>query len=221
MNSFEALEKIVQLKTMGQAYIFAGPDESILKEAGKKFTQLLNVQNEDLIELNLNGEEIKIDNIRELRRKFILSPLFSPIKAVIIHNAERMNNESANALLETLEEPKGQAIIILLTSLPRSLLPTLLSRCQIINFFRQPADKLKIDVSIRYDDEYLEELSKEDKETILRVLNNWLLVFRQKFLESRDPKTALFLKKLINASFNIQTTNINTRLALEALILDL
>lgn len=218
MDSFTMLEKITESKRLSHAYIFSGSDNEILEKAGEKFIDLLNVKNEDIIRINSNGAEIKIKEIRELRRWLGQSPLFSPYKMAIISKAEKMNIESANALLKVLEEPKGKTVITLLTSVPQSLLPTILSRCQIINFFSQ---KLETDFSVCYDYEYLEKLSKEDKETILEVLNNWLLIFRQKFLENKNPQLIPFLKKLILTSFNLKTTNINPRLALEALILDL
>lgn len=218
MDSFTMLERIVESKRLSHAYIFSGSDNEILKKASQRFSELLEVKNEDIIRIDSGGEEIKIKEIRELKKRLGQSPFFSPYKVAIISKAEKMNAESANALLKILEEPRGKAVIVLLTSMPQSLLLTILSRCQIINFFIQESEA---NFSICYDYEYLEELSKADKATILEALNNWLLAFRRKFLENKDPKLIPFLKKLIITSFNLKTTNINPRLALEALILDL
>jgi DNA polymerase-3 subunit delta' len=54
-------------------------------------------------------------------------------KTIVIENAEKMTTSAANALLKTLEEPSDNSLIILLTSDIDSLLPTIISRCRIIN----------------------------------------------------------------------------------------
>lgn len=51
-------------------------------------------------------------------------------KAVVLLSAERMNNEAANKLLKTLEEPPPRTMFLLLTDQPEALLPTIVSRCQ-------------------------------------------------------------------------------------------
>jgi DNA polymerase-3 subunit delta' len=80
------------------------------------------------------GEEIKIDRIRELQSDLALKPFEGAKKILIIDGAEDMNVASANAFLKTLEEPPGDALIILVTSMPQGLLPTIRSRCQEIRF---------------------------------------------------------------------------------------
>ena len=227
MNSFKALEKIVNTKRMGHAYIFSGSNNEILTNAVNKFTELLNVKNEDIFAVNGFDEEIKIKDIREFQKKLRLSPLFSEYKIGVLYGAENLNLESANAMLKILEEPSGKTVIILATILPQILLPTILSRAQLLCFFG--AENKNIDVkskilgqelSGKYD--YIEKLSKEDKKEILKTLDDWLVFFRGEFLKDvTNAKMRLFLKNLINAGFYIKTTNINPRLTLEALILDL
>lgn len=227
MLFIERLEKIAASGKVGHAYIFFGSDDEILEKAGQRFADLLEVKNEDLLRINFGGEEIKIEEIRELRRRLWLSPLFSPFKIAIISRAEKMNSESSNALLKILEEPRGKTVIVLLTSLPQSLLPTILSRCQLLNFYSALASKgevypqeLEMDLATRF--EYLEELSKKERQEIVNVLNNWLIIFRQRFLSDHSNiKIRKFLRKLMKTIFNLQTTNINSRLALEVLILDM
>lgn len=81
-------------------------------------------------------QDISIDQIRELQHMLALRPFEAPRKACLIEPAERMNVKSANALLKTLEEPPGHAVIILLTSQADLLLPTIRSRCQHLRFGR-------------------------------------------------------------------------------------
>jgi DNA polymerase-3 subunit delta' len=78
--------------------------------------------------------DISIDQLREIQRELSLRPYEAPRKACILEPAERMSVNAANSLLKTLEEPPGNAIIILLTENADMLLPTIRSRCQLIRF---------------------------------------------------------------------------------------
>lgn len=78
--------------------------------------------------------DISIEQLRELQYDLSLRPYEAPRKACIIDPAERMNPNSANALLKTLEEPPGNALIILLTENAGMLISTVRSRCQLIRF---------------------------------------------------------------------------------------
>ncbi|WP_457621766.1 DNA polymerase III subunit [Persephonella sp.] len=79
-----------------------------------------------------NEKEIKIDQIRDIINFLKLKTKNG--KVVIIEKAEKMNRESSNALLKTLEEPPENTLIILTTSNQNALLPTIVSRCQKIKF---------------------------------------------------------------------------------------
>ncbi len=81
-----------------------------------------------------DGEEIKIDQVRQLQADLALKPFEGVKKTLIVDGAESMNAASANAFLKTLEEPPGDALIVLITPAPHSLLPTIRSRCQEIRF---------------------------------------------------------------------------------------
>ena len=82
-----------------------------------------------------SSRQILIDQIRKVRRRLSLSSFSAPLVAVLIDDAHLMNIQAQNALLKTLEEPKGRALIILISSQPSNLLPTILSRCQEIKFY--------------------------------------------------------------------------------------
>ena len=84
-------------------------------------------------ELNKNGKlrtEIIIDQVRYLISFLQLTTTISEKKVALIHPAEAMNKHAANALLKTLEEPPGDAVIILLSHDPHRLAVTITSRCQ-------------------------------------------------------------------------------------------
>ncbi|MCA9062004.1 MAG: DNA polymerase III subunit delta' [Planctomycetaceae bacterium] len=64
-----------------------------------------------------------------------MAPQASERRIAVINDAHRMNEDSANALLKTLEEPPVNALILLICDQPESLLPTIRSRCQVVRFF--------------------------------------------------------------------------------------
>ena len=84
----------------------------------------------DLMELRPTGKMrlIQVDSALELVRFANLSS-HSGRKAAVIREADRFNDESANALLKTLEEPARGLLLVLVTTHPYRLLPTILSRC--------------------------------------------------------------------------------------------
>ena len=78
--------------------------------------------------------DISIEQLREMQHVLSLRPYEAPRKVCIINPAERMSVSAANSLLKTLEEPPGNALIILLTENAGMLLSTVRSRCQLIRF---------------------------------------------------------------------------------------
>ena len=80
------------------------------------------------------GKAILIDTIRSVGDFLSLKGHYGSRQIVIINPAEAMNRLAANSLLKTLEEPSPEALIILVSSKPSLLLPTIRSRCQQILF---------------------------------------------------------------------------------------
>lgn len=78
--------------------------------------------------------EIRIGAIRWVQNRLSLSKNEARKRVCIIEDADRMNVNTANAFLKTLEEPPQDTVIILTTSKPNSLLPTIISRCQRVAF---------------------------------------------------------------------------------------
>jgi DNA polymerase III subunit delta' len=79
--------------------------------------------------------QIRIEQIREIGRFLARPPLLGARSVIAIEHAETMAEGAANALLKTLEEP-GAATIITIASSVESLLPTIISRCQLVPFQR-------------------------------------------------------------------------------------
>ncbi len=79
---------------------------------------------------------IKVNSIRAIRKEVSLSTFGRGRKVFVLLDAEGMNDEASNALLKTLEEPPSGTLLILTTSQPEKLLPTIVSRCQHLRFAR-------------------------------------------------------------------------------------
>lgn len=76
------------------------------------------------------SRQIRIDGIRKVNEFLNQTPQISPCQVVILHPAEVLNTNSANALLKTLEEPPGESFLLLESERPAAVLPTIRSRCQ-------------------------------------------------------------------------------------------
>lgn len=88
-----------------------------------------------------------------------MTPQASDRRVAVINDAHCMTTEAANALLKTLEEPPAQALLLLITDSPESLLPTIRSRCQQIRFFPLSAPDI---CSILIQEELVEEPSEAE-----------------------------------------------------------
>lgn len=86
--------------------------------------------------------QIVVDDIRKADDWVSRSPVEGDRKALILAGAERMNPSAANALLKLLEEPPDHLVIVLTTSDPANLLPTIRSRCTILPLEGVPAEIL-------------------------------------------------------------------------------
>jgi DNA polymerase-3 subunit delta' len=81
-----------------------------------------------------DGQFIKIDQMRNLSREVFFKPFEGRRRVFIIDEAEKFRDEAANSILKTLEEPPDTSFLILITSRPNDLLPTIRSRCQMYRF---------------------------------------------------------------------------------------
>ena len=75
---------------------------------------------------------INIDSVRSVIKKLAVSSFHSNFKIIIFWMADKMNEEASNMLLKTIEEPGDETVFMLLTEDIRKLLPTIVSRCQVI-----------------------------------------------------------------------------------------
>lgn len=89
----------------------------------------------DVLVIAPDGDHLKIDQIREtLQYAVVLKPLEARTKVYILDEAQSLTLEAANSLLKLLEEPPANVVLVLITSQPQGLLPTIRSRCQEVRF---------------------------------------------------------------------------------------
>lgn len=146
------LEKSIATDRVAHAYLFLGPAHTGKMTIARVFAEAL-LRKEDSLTHTLETHpdvtftsreidektgklksELTIDQIRELNTRISHTALFPSWKIAIVEYADTMNKHTANALLKTLEEPKGKTIIILLVSDLQRILPTIRSRSQLIRF---------------------------------------------------------------------------------------
>jgi DNA polymerase III subunit delta' len=82
-----------------------------------------------IIRPRMKSRRIGVDEIRDLEHTLHLAAPGGACKVGVITQADRMNDQAANAFLKTLEEPPQNTLLLLLTANPQRLLPTILSRC--------------------------------------------------------------------------------------------
>lgn len=100
-----------------------------------KSCQLFDAGNHpDFYQIEADGNQIKVDQIRELCTRLTATAQQSGRRVALIHHSERLNSAAANALLKTLEEPGKDTLLLLHSDTPARLMATISSRCQRLPF---------------------------------------------------------------------------------------
>lgn len=141
-----------------------------------------------------DGDQIRVDAIRQLEESLSYKPFEGEYKIAIIDNAEKMNQSTANAFLATLESPPAHSILIMVSSRPEMLLSTIRSRCQRINF-----SPLPVKVMGRLLEERLKGLDHEQA-MLLSILSGGKLGYalNEDLIEARDRSFDEFKDMFVN-----------------------
>jgi len=157
MTIIPQLRNSIVRNRLAHAYLFSGESHSGKKGVAKALARQLNCEQSGVLEPcgvcssckkieknnhpdvrwifpNDESGSIKIEDIRALQAQMSLKPYEGRYKIHIIVDADTMTEAASNCLLKTLEEPQGDALLILTSSNTKMLLPTIISRCQVIKF---------------------------------------------------------------------------------------
>lgn len=138
------LDRALAKGRLGHALLFHGPDLALLEELGLTLAARLlgtsaerAIRHPDCFTVRpaKKSRTITADPMREVVRNVNLAPHAGERKVALVFEADRLRREAENIFLKTLEEPPGDATLILLTTRPYELLPTIRSRCLL---FRLP-----------------------------------------------------------------------------------
>jgi len=88
----------------------------------------------DVVEIDPPANQIRLQDVQQVVDEAYRSPIEGERKVIILFDAERLNDQAANKLLKTLEEPPANAILVLVTAGADQLLATIRSRCQRVDF---------------------------------------------------------------------------------------
>jgi DNA polymerase-3 subunit delta' len=103
----------------------------------------------DLYVIEPVGDQIRIDDIRTLRRDLHMRPFEAERRVYLVHSAETMNEDAADALLKDLEEPPAYAVIVLVADDIGPLPETIRSRCQLVPFTRLSERAVREEIAVR------------------------------------------------------------------------
>jgi DNA polymerase-3 subunit delta' len=151
---------------MRHAYLFCGPPGVGRRRLALRFAQAVNCQHPpapgevcgacrvclayekgqhidlSLVKRSPTSTELVIDQVRELQRTLSLSPYESNYRVALLQNFEDANTSAQNALLKTLEEAPARVILLLTVNMSESLLPTIVSRCEVMRLRPSGLDAL-------------------------------------------------------------------------------
>src|SRR2546423_253490 len=139
------------------AYLFHGPPGVGKRAAAVAFAgrligepgRVARGTHPDVYVLEPVGDQIRIDDIRELRRDLHMRPFEADRRVYLVHAAETMNEDAADALLKDLEEPPPYAVIVLVADDLGPLPETILSRCQLVPFTRLSERAVREEIAAR------------------------------------------------------------------------
>lgn len=207
-KAVKLMSRALENERLAHAYLFTGPDGVGKVTAARALAAVLFCRQEtaaapcgscpgclkfatenhpDFLHIVPQGATIKIDQVRELKKVLSFPPLEADHRITLLEDVHTMRREAANSLLKLLEEPPAGNILLLTADEAEPILPTIISRCQVIPFFPLPFDlTAKI---IRQQNPVL----ATDKTTFLASLTNGCPGLAQSF----DAEELLKLRKEI------------------------
>ena len=109
-------------------------------------TRIEKMQHPDLavIQAEQAGGTLKVEQVRELQRSLSLAPYEAQFRVALLLRFEEAHASAANALLKTLEEPASKVLLLLTAESVESLLPTIVSRCEVLRLRPLPVAEAEV-----------------------------------------------------------------------------
>ena len=163
----DLLREHIARQKMRHAYLLTGPHGVGRRTLGLRFTQALNCTASkqagdpcgqcrtcqqvekmihpdlDVVQADQEGGTLKVEQIRELQRHLALTPFEARYRVALLLRFEEAHASAANALLKTLEEPPPQVILVVTAESPEVLLPTIVSRCEVLRLRPLPLNLIE------------------------------------------------------------------------------
>lgn len=180
----------------------------------------LNFPHPDLLFFSLENK-LGIDNIKTIKDFLKLKPYTASNKIIAIVSSHDFSEAAQNSLLKSLEEPAGEALFILGASSDTNILPTILSRCEVINLTRiknvENKDLILLEKLIiqTIPERFRTIENTKDKESFLE---NLIIFFRGRL--HKNPENLQIIKSILKAE-QYAKQNGNMRAILEYLMLTL
>jgi DNA polymerase-3 subunit delta' len=113
--------------------------------------QIEQMQHPDLsiVQADTEGGTLKVDQVRELQHSLALTPYAARYRVSILLRFEEAHPSAANALLKTLEEPAPQVVLVLTAESAEALLPTVVSRCEVLRLRPSPVEEVSQALQVR------------------------------------------------------------------------
>ena len=148
------------------AYLFVGPAGVGRRTIALRFAQAINAENPSspgefdpqnpiskqiekmqhpdlsLLELQEGDKNIKIEAVRNLQQSLILSPYSATYRIALLRNFDKATISASNAILKTLEEPPSTVVLMVTAESAEGLLPTIVSRCEVVKLRPIPLDEV-------------------------------------------------------------------------------
>jgi|MDTC01.2.fsa_nt_gb DNA polymerase-3 subunit delta' len=158
-QAFDYLRRSFEQDRLAHAYLITGPEGSGKEDLALRLIALANNSTAEklealrdphvhLIRPESRSRRIKIDQIRSLERQLHLSGTPGQTKIGVVQDADRLQTESENAFLKTLEEPPLSTLLLLLTAQPEQLLDTIRSRCIGVALYAQGGTQLQMSENV-------------------------------------------------------------------------
>ena len=113
------------------------------RDDADEWTQIIWTNHPDVGLVVAPKRVLRVEQMRQIEKEANFRPFEGKARVFLIDEADKLNDASANALLKVLEEPPRTSHLILITARPAMLLPTILSRCQMIRFSPLTPDEIE------------------------------------------------------------------------------